>query len=162
AAITSASAARIHRDRTFTGTVSGAVYAQPLFVEQGVGGRDAFVVATEENHVTALDSTGRVLWDKTYGAPAARNMPCGNISPLGITGTPVIDATSRTVYFDTMTTTDADATHHHKIHAVSLEDGAERSGWPVDVDTAVPGFKSNYQSQRGALQLLNGVLYVPY
>ena len=35
-------------------------------------------------------------------------------------------------------------------------------GWPINISTAVPNFPANAQNQRGALQLVNGVLYVPY
>ncbi|MDP9002588.1 MAG: hypothetical protein M3O46_21065, partial [Myxococcota bacterium] len=48
------------------------------------------------------------------------------------------------------------------IFAVSLDDGTIKSGWPVVVDTAVPGFVSKGHNQRGALALQNGILYVPY
>jgi hypothetical protein len=34
--------------------------------------------------------------------------------------------------------------------------------WPVDVNAAVSGFDSGIQNERGALQFLNGVVYVPY
>jgi hypothetical protein len=45
---------------------------------------------------------------------------------------------------------------------VKLDDGTVLPGWPVHVDQRVVGFQSSYQNQRGALQFLNGVLYVPY
>jgi hypothetical protein len=161
-ALTPSAIATMHRDTTFNGAVTGNVYAQPLYVTNGPGGNEAFIVATEENHVTALNSTGNVIWDKTFGAPARSNMPCGNISPLGITGTPVIDETARVIYFDTMTTADSDQTHKHLIHAISLDDGTEKAGWPVDFEQAVHGADASHHNQRGALDLVNGVLYVPY
>ena len=61
-----------------------------------------------------------------------------------------------------MTTPDNNASYHHKVYRLSLDTGAVRTGWPVDVDTAVSGFDSGIQNQRGALQFLNGVVYVPY
>jgi len=160
-ALDDAAVRTLHRDPSFDGAVVGNVYAQPLFVERGPGGREAFIVATEQNHVTALDARGAVIWDKTFGAPATANLPCGNIRPLGITGTPVIDADTRTIYFDTMTTPDGNITFEHKIWAISLEDGATRPGWPVDF-AAVTRASAEHHNQRGALALVGGVLYVPY
>jgi hypothetical protein len=145
--------------------VTGQLYAQPLYVPDGPNGRELFVAATEANHVTGIDACGKQVWDRTYGAPAAfADLPCGNIYPtLGITGTPVIDATARVLYFDAMTQTGSGgAGLRHLIHAISIDDGSERAGWPVDVSVTVPGFDSSHQNQRGALTLLGGVLYVPY
>jgi hypothetical protein len=161
AAFTAAGVGTLHRDTTFNGNVTGKVYAQPLYVEQGPGGREAFIVATEENHISVLDSAGAPIWDKTYGAPATSNLPCGNIRPLGVTGTPVVDLASRTIYFDTMTTPDNNQTFQHKIYAVSLDDGSTKAGWPVDFAN-VTHLDAAHHNQRGALGLVNGVLYVPY
>jgi hypothetical protein len=161
-ALTTAAAANLHLDSTFTGAVEGHVYAQPLYVEDGPGSNEAFIVATESNHVSAIGANGATIWDKAYATPVTGNMPCGNVNPLGITGTPIIDAESRTIYFDAMTTPDNNVTHKHKIFAVSLDDGSVKAGWPVDVESSVAGFGSSHQSQRGALQLVNGILYVPY
>jgi hypothetical protein len=52
-------------------------------------------------------------------------LPCGNIDPLGITGTPVIDPTSRTLFLAAMTTPDGGATKQHRIFALSLASGWE-------------------------------------
>jgi hypothetical protein len=54
------------------------------------------------------------------------------------------------------------ASARHKVYAISLDTGATVSGWPVDVQATVPQFASVEQNQRGALQLINGTLYVPY
>ncbi|HEX3344509.1 MAG TPA: hypothetical protein VHS09_08035, partial [Polyangiaceae bacterium] len=153
---------------TFMGTVSGDVYAQPLYVENGAGGAETFIVATQNNHLTAINATtGAVLWDTgpaTIGQYATKNPPGGRVdsADIGITGTPYIDIGSRTIFFDAMTTPDSNASYHHKVHAVNLDTGALVPGWAVDVNTAAAGFDSGIQNQRGALQFLNGVLYVPY
>jgi outer membrane protein assembly factor BamB len=48
------------------------------------------IVMTESNNVYALDAiTGAVIWQRNVGVPVISGLPCGNISPLGITGTPV-------------------------------------------------------------------------
>jgi len=164
---TQAAAKTTHVLAGFMGTVTTNVYAQPLYVENGPGGAEVFVVATENNHVTTYDATtGAIVWDQgpaTYGTPVDGNPPGGSgYGPTGITGTPYIDIGSRTIFFDAMTTPDNSATFHHKAYAASLDTGAVLPSWPVDVDATVTGFDSGVENQRGALQLLNGVLYVPY
>jgi hypothetical protein len=61
-----------------------------------------------------------------------------------------------------MVTPDNNASYHHTVFAMNLDTGAVKSGWPVDVNAKVNGFDSGVQNQRGALQFVNGVLYVPY
>jgi hypothetical protein len=152
----------------FMGTVSVTMYAQPLYVVDGPGGVAAFFVATEDNHVTTFNATtGAVIWDvgpSVIGMYATQNPPGGTIESahIGITGTPIIDITSRTIFFDAMVTPDNNATYHHTVFALSIDTGAVQAGWPVDVSATVAGFNSGIQNQRGALQFLNGVLYVPY
>ncbi len=155
---------------TVMGTVTTDVYAQPLYVENGPGGVPVFVLATEQNHVTCYDaSTGAVVWDvgpSTIGAAATGGLAPGNgdIHPLGITGTPYIDFSSGSgvVYFDAMTTPNGNTTLKHLVYALKLADGTTVPNWPVDVSAKIGTFNSRGQNQRGALQLLKGVLYVPY
>jgi hypothetical protein len=161
--LTRARAATMVLDRTFDGTVSGNVFASPLFVDGTPG---VFVIATENNQISVLDeNTGRPVWQRTYGTPAGRTgAGCGNISPLGITGTPVIDQAKRTIYFDAATGTTTTITDH-LIHAVSLDDGSERPGWPVSSKSVSDGgerFNPILHNQRSALALVNGILYVSF
>ena len=115
ARITAAAAGTMHADTTFGNqTLMGPTYAQPLYLAGANGGADLVLVATAQNHVYALDATtglaGTAGWDVTLGAPMGPGAPgtCGSpLNPLGITGTPVIDATSRTIFLDAMTTADA-------------------------------------------------------
>jgi hypothetical protein len=165
ALMTKAYAATLTLDAAFAPALNGDVYAQPLYVTDGPHrGQEAFVVATETNHVTAIDGTGAVIWDMPFGTAAtATNLPCGSINPLGITGTPVIDMTARAIYFDSMMVPAGATMAKHLIHAISLDTGAELAGgWPVDPNASVPGFNSFAQHQHGALALVNGVVYVPY
>jgi outer membrane protein assembly factor BamB len=148
--------------------VPGPTYAQPLFwAATGPYEKDLLFVATAQDRVYALDaSTGAEVWQRSLGAPVGRaQLPCGNIDPLGVTGTPVIDAASRTLFVDAMTTGDGGTQAHHRLAALSIDDGSMRRGWPVDVAAARPGsfaFNAAVQNQRGALALLGGTLYVPY
>jgi hypothetical protein len=156
---------------SYMGTISAEVYAQPLYVEDGPSGTEAFIVATEGNDLTALNATtGAVIWDvppSTIGTATGSKLPGGTVGSktVGITGTPFIDKASRTIFFDAQTTPDNNVTFHHKVFAVSLDTGAVLPNWPVDVSAVLsgtPAFDSGAQNQRGALQFLNGVLYVPY
>src|SRR5205807_1506297 len=71
--------------RLWTQQLDGAVYAEPLVVAGHV------LVATENDTLYALDArTGQVQWRLSVGSPVPLSaLPCGNIDPLGITGTPV-------------------------------------------------------------------------
>ncbi len=167
AGLTRAAAASVHADPSFSATVPGAIYAQPLYVTGG-GGPDLVVVATEQNQVAAFDVTsGRTVWARQLGAPVPLSaLPCGNIDPLGVTGTPYVEASTRTIYLDAMTTPDGGTTMRHLVFALSVDDGSTRAGWPVDVAAVAAAhglaFDSAVQNQRGALALVSGTLYVPY
>ena len=70
-AFTRTAAANLRRDLNFNGTISGSVYAQPLYIENGPGGAAMIIVATETNNVYALNAgTGNVIWQRSVGAPA--------------------------------------------------------------------------------------------
>jgi hypothetical protein len=165
--ITRQAAASIHRDKSFDASLPGPVYAQPLYVSNGPAGKPALVVATERNLVVAIDANhGAQIWIKNLGSPVPRSqLPCGNIDPLGITGTPVIDRDARTIYVAAMTSPDGGRTKQHMIFALSMDDGSIRAGWPVNASGMKYGgmsFNSSVQNQRGALLLNSGILYVPY
>src|SRR5205085_5108668 len=93
---TPAAAANLARDVNFNGTIVGNVYAQPLYVEGGPDGVAKVIAVTESDNVYALDAiTGAIIWQRNVGTPAGS---MGLISPVGITGTPVIDAASRSLF----------------------------------------------------------------
>ena len=167
-AFTQAAAANLKRDLSFNGAISGNVYAQPLYIENGPEGKAMVIAATESNNVYALDAAnGSVIWETYVGAPVARaSLPCGNIDPLGITGAPVVDLASRTLFFDAMTTPDEGTTIKHLIYAVDVDSGMIKSDWPVDVDATArfndTVFTSVTQNQRSALNFLDGIVYVAY
>ena len=163
-AFTPSAAANVTRDLNFNGTISGNVYAQPLYVENGPGGAAMVIVVTESNNIYALNAaTGSVIWQRNVGPPVSSGLPCGNISPLGTTGTPVVDLASRALFFDAMID---GATKRHFIYSLNVDTGAINSGWPVDVNARATyngvAFTSLVQNQRAALGLVNGIVYVPY
>jgi hypothetical protein len=167
-AFTYAAASNLTRDLSFNGVISGNVYAQPLYIEGAPSGRAMIIAVTESNYVYALDAAnGSAIWTDNAGAPMPLSrLPCGNINPLGISGTPVVDLPSRSLFFDAMTTPDGGNTAKHMIFSVNVDTGATNAGWPVDVSaTAKSGttpFVSSTQNERGALGVLNGTVYVPY
>ena len=159
--------ATLHRDATFSAPLNGPVYAQPLYVRSGAGGVPTLIVATEQNQVEALRaSDGHTLWSVSLGTPVPlAKMPCGDIDPVGVTGTPVVDPVNRIVYADAMTTPDGGTTKLHRIFALALDSGSVLPGWPYDLSNMRSqgiAFNSTYQNQRGALLLQAGMLYVPY
>jgi outer membrane protein assembly factor BamB len=139
-------------------------------VENGPSGKGTFYFVTETDDVYAVDeTTGATVWTRNVGPPAAMSgAGCGNVSPLGITGTPVIDLARRAMYFDAVLATapgDGGVIQTHLIHAVSIDDGAELPGWPVDTRNVSYGtlhFDPVSQNQRGALVIAGDTVYVPY
>ena len=165
-ALTKMHAATLAIDPTFAPSVNGQTYAQPLYLVDPVAG-DRLFVATEQNQVSAWSAAdGSPAWQQTLAPPMPHAaLPCGNIDPLGVTGTPVIDGASRTMFLDAMT--DAGGlTARHRIYALSIDDGSTRAGWPIELDGRVVSgdiaFDSKVQNQRAALALLDGTLYVAY
>ena len=153
-------------DPSFDATYQGDVYAQPLLWRDSKTGAGELIVATEENQVYAFDEkTGAQIWVRTLGEPAQAQVQagfhCGDIWPLGVTGTPVIDKARATLYLDAMVM--RDGRPRHEVFALSLADGSVEPGWPVDVAAALDGsFDPMTQNQRGALALFAGRVYVPY
>lgn len=151
----------------FVAKVEGDAFAQLLYVERASRGRDILVVATEKNKVYGFDGvTGAKIWEQTLGLPVPlKDLPCGNIKTLGITGTPVVDTATNTLLVDAMEL-GPNKSIQHWVHRLSLEDGSPQSGWPINVAQALLAkgitFKAKYQNQRGALLVLNHFLYVPY
>ena len=152
-------------DSAFAPRFDGHLYAQPLYWKPPGGASARLIVASESNTVAALDAgSGATVWTRTLGSPAPLStLPCGNIDPLGITGAPAIDETDGTLYLDAVVN---ESGMHHRIYALSLNDGSVLPGWPIDVADALRGLAQNFdprvQNQRGALLILDRTLYVPY
>ena len=152
-------------DAGFAAKFTGNMWASPLFLANGPNGKGLFFAVTTSNDVYALDETsGAVIWTKNLGSPPTMNgVNCGNIHPLGILSTPVIDATTRTIYVAGANGTTA--IDKHVVHAFNVDDGSERAGWPVDMTGLKSGavtFAAPPQNQRSALSLVGGKLYVAY
>jgi len=167
-AFTTANAAGLTRDLAFNGSITGNVYAQPLYIEGGPRGLAVIIAVTESNNVYALNAVnGSVVWQINVDPPvAAGSLPCGDVSPYGITGTPVVDLPSRTLFFDALTLSPVNGSVEHLVFSVNVDTGSINPGWPVNVNSsAVSGttkFNSTAQGERGALAVIGANLYVPY
>jgi PQQ enzyme repeat len=163
-AFTPGNAANLVRDLNFDGTIVGNVHAQPLYIEGGPNG-PMIIVVTASNNIYALNATtGTVIWQRNdIGPPVTSGLPCGNISPVGTIGTPVVDLASRSLFFDALID---GVTKKHFIYSLNVDTGATNPGWPVDVNASAMYngiiFSSLVQEDRGALAVVNGIVYVPY
>jgi PQQ enzyme repeat len=166
-AFTHSAAANLTRDLNFDGTIVGNVYAQPLYIENGPGGRAMIIAATESNNVYALDAVdGSIIWQRNVGDPVDAGDLCDpKFDPVGVTGTPVVDLASRALFLNAVTTPDGGQTVKHLILSLNVDTGDINPGWPVDVATASyngVNFVAENQQQRPALGIVGGILYVGY
>ncbi len=129
--------------------LDGAVYAEPLVVNGQV------IVATEHDTLYALDArTGQIRWHTNVGTPVPLDdLPCGNIDPLGITGTPVYDPATGLVFAVAEITGPA-----HILVGVDVNTGQVKVRRLMDP----PGADPQAHQQRAALALYGGRVYVAY
>ena len=177
--------------KLFSYQLDGVVHASPLYVADvtipGQGVRNVVYVATEHDSVYAFDADGRTsapLWKVSFINPAAgvnvvlaSDMgECCDITPeIGITGTPVIDPASGTLYVvaKTKETSGSTTRYVQRLHALDIATGAEKFGGPVQIQASVPGtgvgsqggqlaFDPLRENQRSALLISNGILYIAF
>jgi len=167
-AFTQSAAVNLTRDLNFDGTIFGNVYAQPLYIENGPGGKAMIIVATESNNVYALDAgNGTIIWQRNVGEPvSADDLVCTKFDPMGVTGTPIVDLGSRALFLDAMITPDGGTTKKHLILSLNVDTGDINPGWPVDVEATATyngiDFSPSIQQQRPALGIVGNILYVGY
>lgn len=113
------------------------------------------IIATEHDTVYALDAgTGAVVWHRHLGTPVpASSLPCGDVDPVGITGTPVVDVRTHRVYVVGLV-----EPLQHVLFVLDAASGRLVASTRVDAAGADPAA----QNQRGALTLANGRVYVPF
>jgi outer membrane protein assembly factor BamB len=132
--------------------LDGAVYGQPLVV----GGM--VIAATENDSVYALDQgTGKVRWRSQLGTPVPVSQlnGCGDIFPLGITGTPVYDKGNGLVYAVAET-----LGYHHVLFGLSVTNGAVRVRRDIDEPSRLQD--PAYDQQRPALTITGGRVYAAF
>jgi hypothetical protein len=169
--------------KLFSRSVDGFIYAQPLFVsalaipQKGV--HNVVFLATEHNSIYAYDAddpnASAPLWHVSLGNPVPSTDVDPNYSDLvpeiGITSTPVIDASSGTMYAVAKT---KDSTGYHQtLHALDITSGGEKIGGPTEITASVSGtgagtssgrvrFDPLMQLNRPGLLLVNGVIYIAF
>jgi hypothetical protein len=177
--------------KRFSCTVDAAIYAQPLWVANlMVGGapHNVVFVATERDTLYAFDADANpctTLWKTGANGvnsliPAGElsvtssDMSCGDLAPdIGITGTPVIDPATGTLYLVTKTKNTAGTVFHQRLHALNILTGSEKFSGPMDVAATVSGtgggssggmlsFDNKINAQRPALLLETGHVIVSW
>jgi hypothetical protein len=162
--------------KLFSCTADGAIYAQPLWISNlsmGGGSHNVVFVATEHDSVFAFDADGGSgnscipYWSVSLlngGTPVNPQDAgdAGDISgEIGITGTPVIDSTTATLYV--VSKTKEGSTYHQRLHALNLADGTEKFNGPVDITPAitVAGNADTGDSSVGCTSAANTVPFCP-
>ena len=151
--------------------VQGQVYAQPLYVPKGTHGltRDVLYVATEQDMVYAFDADhpgAAPVWTDNL-VPAGRSWKqcdvenCTVCPDVGITGTPVIDPVSGTMYLLARTANYNvhPPVYYQTIHELDIATGADKLQADIPAD---PNFLPAKEGQRSALLLSNGILYIAW
>jgi uncharacterized repeat protein (TIGR03806 family) len=179
--------------KLFTYTLDGFVYAQPLIMTNvsipGKGTHNVIYVATEHNSVYALDADSNAganaspLWQTSFLGPNVATVPAGSVGSsditpeIGITSTPVIDASSGTIYLE-VKTFENNTTYVHRLHALDIATGLERTNFHSPMVITYTNYPGNgggdndgkghvnwnplREHSRPALTLLNGVVYMSF
>jgi hypothetical protein len=136
------------REQWTSSKLDGDVYTQPLLVGSRV------VIATEHDTVYPLNATdGAIVWQRHLGEPVAgSSLPCDNIDPVGITGTPVVDVPTNRIYVVAMV-----QSGQHMLFELDATTGRVIASTRVDANGVDPAV----HNQRGALTLSNGTIFVP-
>ena len=170
--------------KLFTYDVDGRLYAQPLYVFHvaipSQGFHNVIYLVTEHDSVMAFDADNHAaaLWTVSFldATKAITPIPSTDLNTpvkpeVGITGTPVIDGSTGTMYL--VAGTKENGAHVHRLHALDITTGAEKFGAPVVIQGTVSGtgegsvsgqiaFQSQIQLQRSALLLSRGIVYIAW
>lgn len=169
--------------KLFTVSMDGYVYAQPLYVANltiAGGTHNILYVVTEHASIYAIDAdSGVIYWQESFINPAAgittvpnSDVACGDLVPeIGITSTPVIDPSSKTIYV--LAKTKENDTYVQRLHALDLVTHVEKFGDPVVIQATVSGtgdgssggqitFDALRQHNRPGLLLENGHIIISW
>ncbi|HEY6337205.1 MAG TPA: hypothetical protein VIW68_01805 [Candidatus Sulfotelmatobacter sp.] len=188
--------------KLFSCPVDGAVYTQPLWVPGvsiGAGTHNVIFVATQHDSLFAFDADASPcvtywqvnLLDTLHGGKAGEGPVVwtdvgycfGDVFPeVGVTGTPVIDSTTGTIYLVSASEIPGAMSGNcalplgsffHRLHALEITTGSEKFSAPVTIAASLPGigdgssggvlsFNSQLHHQRSGLVLVNGTVYVAF
>jgi hypothetical protein len=188
--------------KLFSCPVDGAVYAQPLWMRAiriAGGTHNVLVVATQHDSVYLFDADANPcvsywhvnLLDSLHGGTSGEGPVTwndvgycyGDIYPeVGVTGTPVIDAATNTIYVVSASESNpqnsgqcvrATGNFYHRLHALDVFTGSEKYNAPVAIAASVPGtgdgsvngmvsFHSQLHHNRSGLGESGGKIYVTF
>lgn len=201
-ALTSSTVTTSTFGKLFSCQVDGAVYTQPLWVPSvsiGGGTHNVIFVATQHDTAFLFDADASPcvtywninLLDTLHGGTAGEQPVVwedvgycyGDIYPeVGVTGTPVIDPTTNTIYLDSASEIPGSSSgncslppgsYFHRLHALSLITGSEVFNAPMTIAASVAGtgdgssggfvsFTSQMENNRSGLALTGGTVYVAF
>jgi hypothetical protein len=178
--------------KLFSCAVDAPDYTQPLWIPSftiGGSAHNLILVATQNDSLYAFDADANPcvqFWQSnlidgphggTSGETSVPTALVGNgfqdIQPtIGVTGTPVIDATTGTLYVVSKSV-DGSLNFHQRLHAIDIASGNEKFGGPVEIAASVQGsgdgslggllqFDPRNQHQRAALTLTGGRVYIAW
>jgi hypothetical protein len=171
--------------KLFGCAVDGQIFAQPLYAANVTIANvthDVVYVATEHDSVYAFDAHAnscQILWQVSFINPAmnvttvpATDIPSQtDIAPeIGITGTPVMDPSTATLYVVSKTRgiVSGSTVYTQKLHALDLTTGAEKFGGPATIQATANAGSLTFDSmsltenQRSALLLTGSNVYVAF
>jgi hypothetical protein len=140
--------------KIFSYPVDGNIYAQPLYVGNltltGLGAHNVVFVATENDSIYAFDADSETLnpsplWQTSLlnppnviAYPCLDNHKACTIYPVvGITGTPVIDRPTNTIYLVARTkeivSGQTNPYYYERLHALDIRTGKEKPGSPATI-----------------------------
>ncbi|HEY2859764.1 MAG TPA: Ig domain-containing protein [Terracidiphilus sp.] len=197
-ALTPATVSSAKFGKLFSCPVDGAIYAQPLWMPQlsiGSAKYNVVFVATQHDSLYAFAAeaasggTCKQLWhvnliDGPHGGSAGETSVIsagtntmvgsgfGDIAPeVGVTGTPVIDPSTNTLYVVSKSVIPSSMTFFQRLHAIDLLTGKEKFAGPKTIAGTYPGsgdggktttFVPRQQNQRAGLALANGIVYIAW
>ncbi|PYX32471.1 MAG: hypothetical protein DMG80_07760 [Acidobacteria bacterium] len=170
--------------KLFSRKTDGYSYAQPLYLPgvniPGLGVHNVVYVATEHDTLYAFDADSNAginrepLWQRSFINPvrgittvaSQADAACADLVPeIGITGTPVIDTQTGTLYV--VVRTKENGQFFQRLHALDVTTRAEKFGGPAVIRAKVKGtgdgavngfvhFDSLRNNQRAGLLLNRG------
>jgi hypothetical protein len=168
--------------KLFSVPVDGQVYAEPLYltgVSIAGGTHNVLYIATQHDSVYAIDADSGTIFAQVSliagggtTVSSTSDLSCGDIEPeVGITGTPVIDPATNTLYVVSKSKVGGSFVQH--LHALSTLTLAEKLGGPVEIQASVPGtakdgngttvtFEPRLHHQRPGLVLENGHVLIAW
>jgi hypothetical protein len=191
-ALTKATVSTATFGKLFSCAIDAPAYAQPLWVSNlniAGGMHNVIFAATSHNTVYAFDadtSPCMTYWQKNLNLSSETFLTSGDVNTddifpdIGIVGTPIIDAVSKTLYVVTKSKNQGSSCSpstscHQRLHALSLIDGSEKFGGPTNITPSitVPGtgdgssggsvpFNPLTENQRPGLALINGIVYITW